>query len=125
AEMDGVSRQIALEHPDTNEGWGARLLALYPTRETRDLRPALLVLLGASAFVLLIACVNVANLLYARAIARRREIAVRAALGASRARLVRQMIAESTVLAASGAAAGLAIPPRVLPPFLPPPPPPP
>src|SRR5439155_15923051 len=109
SEMDAVAAQMAREHPDTNDGWRVRLTPLYPTRETRDLTPSLLVLLGASAFVLLIACANVANLLYARAIARRREIGVRAALGASRTRLLFQMGVESTVLAAAGAAGGVAV----------------
>jgi predicted permease len=106
SELDAVTGSLAREHPETNEGWGARLVPLYPSREVRDVRPALLVLLAASALVLVIACVNVANLLLARGMARQRELAVRAAIGASRARLVRQMLTESVVLASAGAVLG-------------------
>jgi putative ABC transport system permease protein len=117
-EMDAIAAALAPEHPDTNDGWGVRLVPLYPVREIRDLKPALLVLLGASAFVRLIACANVAKLLYARAFARQREIAVRAAIGASRSRLLRQMIAESLLLTSGGAAAGLLIARWAIPPFV-------
>jgi putative ABC transport system permease protein len=79
-ELDRITDQLAREHPDTNAGWGARLLPLYPSREVRDVRPALIILLAASGFVLLIACVNIANLLLARGLARQREMTIRTAI---------------------------------------------
>jgi predicted permease len=108
-ELDAVTRQLAAEHPDTNAGWGARVAPLYPSRDVRDVRPALIVLLVASAFVLLIACANAANLLLGRAIARQREIAIRAAIGASRWQLIRHTLTESLLLAAASGAAGLLV----------------
>ena len=107
-DMTRVAAELTTLFPDFNTGWTARVV---PLREqlTGDIRPALYVMLGAVAFVLLIACANVANLLLARATARQRELAVRAALGAGRGRLIRQLLAESIVLAAAGGAAGLAL----------------
>ncbi len=105
-EMERVHAELIRMFPEFNTGWTARVVPLK-TQLTGDVRPALLILLGSVAFVLMIACANVANLLLARATARQRELAVRAALGAARARLVRQMVAESLVLAVLGGVAGL------------------
>ena len=104
--MKRVAGDLTQRFPDFNTGWTARVVGLRE-QLSGDVKPALFVVLGAVAFVLLIACANVANLLLARATARQRELAVRAALGAGRARLVRQLGAESLVLAAAGGAGGL------------------
>jgi putative ABC transport system permease protein len=105
-EMERVHGELRRLFPDFNTGWTARVVPLTE-QLTGNVRPALIVLLGAVAFVLLISCANVANLLLARATARQRELAVRAALGAARSRLIRQLVAESSVLAAAGGASGL------------------
>ena len=108
-ELDAISRQLAAEHPDTNAGWIARAAPLYPSREVRDARPALIVLFVASGFVLLIACANAANLLLSRVIARQRELAIRAAIGASRWQLIRHTLTESLLLAGVRGALGLLV----------------
>jgi len=114
AEMDAIALQLAEAYPDANrdsqtgQPWGVRLLPMHD-RIVEDVRPSLLVLGGGVALVLLIAWINVTNLLAARVVARRREFAVRTAMGAGRGRVARQVLTEALVLSAAGGLAGLAI----------------
>ncbi|MBZ5536274.1 MAG: ABC transporter permease [Acidobacteriia bacterium] len=124
AEMDGIARRLETESVQWNTGSGIRVLSMREQLAGR-IRPALMILMGAVGFVLLIACANVANLLLASGTARKKEMVMRAALGAPRHRLVRQLLTESTVLATMGACAGIALSkllvealPRLLPPDL-------
>jgi predicted permease len=108
AEMNTISSRLAEQYPDDDKGWGA---VIVPLREERvaQVRPSLLILLGAVAFVLLIACANVANLVLAKTLGRRKEIAVRLALGASAGRIIQQILAETILLSTAGAILGLAL----------------
>ena len=108
AEMTAISVRLEQEYPQANAGWGATVIPLQELI-VRDMRTTLLMLLAAVGLVLLIACANVGNLLFARGLGRRKEIAIRSALGAGRARVFQQLLVEALILAAAGGAVGLLI----------------
>ena len=108
AEMSAISERLEQHYPADDRGWGA---VVVPMRDelVGNVRPALLMLLGAVAFVLLIACANISNLVMARTMMRRKEMAMRAALGASRGRIVQHVLAESVLLSLAGGGVGLVL----------------
>jgi putative ABC transport system permease protein len=105
SQMDSISLDLAKQFPESDRGWGVQLVGLR-NQFFGSIWPALLVLLGTVGFVLLIACANVANLLLGRAARRRRELAIRFTMGASRARIARQLLTETMILAVAGGSAG-------------------
>jgi putative ABC transport system permease protein len=111
AALDTVARRLALDHPETNarRGFRAAPLGKYYASLERQAEPGLLLMLGAVALVLLVACTNVTNLILARTVTRARECLVRTALGASRGRLVRQLLVETSVLFLAGGALGIVV----------------
>jgi putative ABC transport system permease protein len=120
SDLERINGDLRRAYPATNDGWSTALVPAFPLNT--NLRPALMLLLGAVGCVLLVACINVGNLLLVRSGARERELTVRTAVGASRGRLVRQMLAESALLAVCGAALAAplaAVALRSLTPFLP------
>lgn len=106
AEMDTIAARVGKQYPEVRD-WGIHLLTMFDAFVSSDLKTGLLVLMVAVVFVLLIACANIANLLLARASVRQKEMAVRTAMGATRAQLIRQLLVESVVLATIGGGAGL------------------
>jgi len=106
AAMNALAETLAREYPEADKGWGIKVEPLHDAYH-RHMQMPLLIMLGAVMFVLLIACVNVANLLLARATGRKREVAIRVAIGATRQRLIAQLLAESQLLAVGGGVLGL------------------
>ena len=108
-ELETIASRLERQYPESNRGWGIVVNSFYDWLVPETTRLSLLVLLGAVALVLLIACVNVVNLLLARGAGRQRELSIRAAMGASRRRVVRQLLFESSLIAGLAAIGGLAI----------------
>ena len=108
AELKGIAARLEQQYPEDNAEWTASVVPLR-TEQSADYKTVLQIMMGAVAFVLLIACANVANLQLSRAASRHREMAIRAALGAGRMRIVRQLLTESILLALAGAALGIVI----------------
>lgn len=106
AEVGTVAKQLEQQYQDSNTGWGATVVTVQE-QLTGDVRPSLLILFGAVSLVLLIACANIANLLLARSIIRQKEFAIRLSVGASRLRIIQQLLTESLVLALGGSILGL------------------
>ena len=106
-ELDALASHVAAEHPEASAGWGFRAIPLLEELTPSGVRVALLLMIGAAGFVLLIACANVANILLAQGVDRRREIATRLALGAGAWQLLRQMLIETLLLAGAGGALGV------------------
>lgn len=108
AEMNTISSRLEQQFPADDKGWGAAVIPLQE-QMVGEVRPALMILLGAVGFVLLIACANVANLVLAKTLSRQKEIAIRTALGASQARILRQVLSETLLLSLTGGVIGLFI----------------
>ncbi len=108
ADLDTIAARLAQQYPADDAGWGAKVMSVREDL-VGDVRKPLLILLGAVAFVLLIACANVANLILAKTLDRRKEIAIRTALGGSRLQIMRQVLCEAVVLSVLGGALGLTI----------------
>jgi putative ABC transport system permease protein len=108
AEMNTISQRLEQAYPADDKGWGAVVVSMRDEL-VGDVRPALLMMLGAVGFVLLIACANVANLIFARTFSRRKEVSIRSALGASRSRLVQPLLIEAVILSLCGGAFGLVL----------------
>jgi HAMP domain-containing protein len=106
-ELEALAGHVAAEHAETSGGWSFRAIPLLDEMTPSGVRVALLLMIGAAGFVLLIACANVANILLAQGVDRRREIATRLALGAGAGQLLRQMLIETLLLAGAGGALGV------------------
>jgi putative ABC transport system permease protein len=107
AEVSTLLRRLEEMHPGTNSGWSASVVPLRPHLVPAEVRPPFLILAGAAACVLLLACVNVSSLLLAQAGGRQKELAIRAAVGCSRGRIIRQLLTENVLLALTGGALGV------------------